>query len=315
MIETRFNKIVLGFLIVIVQYSSGFCLQSNIIEGEGFKIHYQMFGSGDPLLIINGGPGMSSEGFIPLAQELAKNNQTIIYDQRGTGLSTVETIDSSTISIDLMINDIEALRKHLQIDEWTVMGHSFGGMLSYYYATKHPERVTAMIQSSSGGMDLSLLESLNISAALTEMERDSLAFYNAKISGGDNSYQTLLKRGQFLAPAYLYDKKHVPVVAERLTQGNSQVNGIVWQDLQRIGYDTKDDLRKFTKPVLIIHGAQDIVGSEIPETAHEILPLSRLVILEKCRHYGWLDRKEAYFSVIESFLSPQITFEKGREVL
>lgn len=311
----KFLPIIFSGLILLIHSPVVTAQQGEVIHGDGFKIHFQIFGTGEPLLIINGGPGMSSEGFITLAQELAENNQTIIYDQRGTGYSTLDNVDSTTISMDLMVDDIEAIRKHLGIETWAVMGHSFGGMLAYYYASKHSERVTAMIQSSSGGMDLALLESLNISGALTEMERDSLAFYNAKISGGDTSYETRLKRGQFLAPAYLYDKKHVPVVAERLTQGNSQVNSLVWQDLQRIGYDTKDKLRKFNKPVLIIHGVQDIVGTGIPETTHKILPNSRLLLLNKCRHYGWLDRRDTYFSEIEKFLSQDIIILKKKEIL
>ncbi len=39
----------------------------DIIELDESKIHYQIFGDGVPVLILNGGPGMSSEGFIPLA--------------------------------------------------------------------------------------------------------------------------------------------------------------------------------------------------------------------------------------------------------
>lgn len=274
----------------------------DIIELEESTIHYQIFGDGIPVLILNGGPGMSSEGFIPLAKKISKSYKTILYDQRGTGLSTLKQIDGSTITMDLMVKDIETLRNHLGIQKWIVMGHSFGGMLAYYYASKYPESVSGMIQSSSGGMDLALLDNLNITSGLTETERDSLAYYNAKINDGDDSYETLLKRGEFLAPAYLYNKDYVPVIAERLTQGNSRINSLVWQDLQRIEYDTKKVLKGFDKPVLILHGAQDVVGTGIAETAHQIFPDSRLVILERCKHYGWLDRPDKYFEEIENFL-------------
>ncbi len=299
------KSIWLIILILICSSANSLLLAQNrgaIYNYDDKKIHYQTFGNGTPILIINGGPGMSSEGFIPLAKRLAKNYKTIIYDQRGTGLSTVETVDSTTIKMDLMVEDIEALRTHLGYEEWVVMGHSFGGIMAYYYAAKHPGRVAAMIQSSSGGMDLELLSTLDITAGLTEMQADSLAFYSAKIRNGDDSYETLLKRGQFLAPAYLYNQKYVPVVAERLTQGNSRINGLIWQNLRQMNYDTKGDLKNFKKPVLILHGAQDIVGTGIAETAHNVLPNSKLVILERCRHYGWLDRPEKYYGEIEKFL-------------
>ncbi len=293
-----------GILLIILVFQNflNYSQESKFIELPGSKIHYQTFGQGNPILILNGGPGMSSEGFIPLAKELSKNHQTILYDQRGTGQSKLEKIDSSTLTMDLMVEDIETLRKHLKIENWVVMGHSFGGMLAYYYASKYPERVKGMIQSSSGGMDLSLLSSLNLTNRLSRKERDSLNFYDQKIAGGDTTYQTRLKRGQFLAPAYLYNKKYAPIIAERLTQGNNQLNNLVWANLRAIPFDVKDKMKTFEKPVLILHGSDDIVNRDVAKTAHKILPNSKLVILENSSHYGWLEQKEKYFSEIENFL-------------
>ncbi len=288
--------------IILIPLSTILSQENHILNTPGARLHYQTFGSGTPLLILNGGPGMSSEGFIPLAQELSKNNRTILYDQRGTGLSKLDKTDATTITMDLMVEDMETLRGHLEIEQWIVMGHSFGGILAYYYATKNPDRVMAMIQSSSGGMDLSLLTSLNITSGLSSMERDSLRFYNQKIYSGDTSYKTALKRGKFLAPAYLYNRENIAIIAERLTQGNSRINGLIWEDLRRINYDTKAMLQEFDKPVLILHGREDIVGLDIPREAHAILPNSKLVILEKTRHYGWLDNPEPYFGEINDFL-------------
>ncbi|MDZ7681597.1 MAG: alpha/beta hydrolase [Fodinibius sp.] len=64
----------------------------------------------------------------------------------------------------------------------------------------------------------------------------------------------------------------------------------------------KQELQHFDKPVLILHGAEDVVRREIPETAQRILPNSELLILERCKHYGWLDRPDQYFGAINDFL-------------
>jgi len=290
-------------LLFLLQYFVSFSQVGKMIILPNSKIHYETFGEGSPILIINGGPGMSSEGFIPLAKVLSNNNQTIIYDQRGTGLSTMDTVNENTITMDLMLEDIETLRKHLKIETWVVLGHSFGGMLAYYYTTKYPERVKAMIQSSSGGMDLSLLNSLNLTNRLSSTERDSLNFHNAKIAQGDTSYRTRLGRGRFLAPAYLYNKKYVPIIAKRLTQGNSTINNLVWDNLRKIDYDVKKELKFFKKPVLLLHGSDDIVDRKVAETADNILVGSKLIILQNTSHYGWLEQPEQYFGEIEKFLN------------
>lgn len=266
--------------------------------------HYEVFGEGEPLLIINGGPGFSSEGFRALAQLLATGRQTIIYDQRGTGKSTLERIDSSTLSMDLMAQDIEDLREELGFKSWNVMGHSFGGILASYYTSKFPERVEKLIYSASGGVDLQFVDYFpqSLAARLTSQQQDSLNHYSGIIAAGDNSYASSLKRAQFLAPAYVVDQSHVPVIAERLTQGNMTINGLVFQDLFKISYDCKEALKSFEKPVLIIQGMQDVIRPETAEIAHDVFPNSSLILLDNCGHYGWLDQKEKYLSAVNRFL-------------
>ncbi|MBK9983709.1 MAG: alpha/beta fold hydrolase [Saprospiraceae bacterium] len=140
---------------------------------DAAPIYYRTFGSGQPLLIINGGPGMNSNGFENLARKLSEHYKTIIYDQRGTGKSILPILDSTTITMDLMIEDVESLRKFFKLDSWSILGHSFGGMLASYYATKYPEHIDKMILSSSGGIDLGLLSYVNdaISSKLSSEEK------------------------------------------------------------------------------------------------------------------------------------------------
>lgn len=143
---------------------------------DSTPIYYKEFGKGKPLLIINGGPGMNSEGFGELAEKLAESNRAIIYDQRGTGHSKLKILDSTTITIDLMVADIESLRQYLNIESWSVLGHYFGGILASYYATKYSQRIEKLILSSSGGIDLALLNYVgaNLNSKLSKVEADSL---------------------------------------------------------------------------------------------------------------------------------------------
>jgi len=297
------KKLIVTISLILFFFIFGRAQSEGFAQSEGVKIHYQTFGKGKSILIINGGPGFSSEGFVPLAKELAKDYQTILYDQRGTGQSKLFPLDSTTITMELMTNDIEALRKHLQIGSWMVLGHSFGGMMGNYYTAQHPERVVALIESSSGGIDLDLLNSNGITSRLTAKEQDSLTFWTTRIREGDTSSFAAYQRAKYLAPAYLYYDKHLPVVAKRLTQGNLDLNRMVWTDLQRIRYNLVHDLKNFNKPVLILQGAEDVLSLQTARKMHETFPNSKLVILEKCGHYGWLDQEEKYYSEIRSFIS------------
>lgn len=248
---------------------------------------------------------MNSDGFEGLAKILSKDNQAILYDQRGTGRSVLKTSDSSTITMKLMMDDIESLRKELKIEKWSLLGHSFGGMLVSYYATLYPEHIEKIILSSSGGIDLTLLNYVgaSITSKLSKAGQDSLAFWNKRIEDGDTSHHARLQRGMHLAPAYVLNKKFIPVIAERLTQGNTTVNQLIWNDLQKINYNCAEKLKSYNKPVLIIQGKEDILKPEIAEKSHQAFKNSKVIFMDHCIHYGWLDNEEVYFKEINLFLS------------
>ena len=295
-------KMLLLFLITSFISISIYSQTEEYIQSGNNVIHMISYGEGQPILIINGGPGMNSEGFKSLAKIIGKSNRAIIYDQRGTGQSKISMINANTITMDSMVNDIEIIRNHLNLKDWIVFGHSFGGMLGSYYASKFPGKIKGLILSSSGGINMGLFSRINITSKLTNLERDSLSYWNNKISNGDTTHFARLQRGKFLAPAYLFDKSNVPIVAKRLTQGNSTVNQLVYQNMRKIGFDCSEGLKKIEAPVLIIQGKEDLIDKQTAETAVKVLQNSTLVILEKCGHYGWLDQPELYFKSIDEYL-------------
>ena len=298
------KNLLLFFLITVVSLQLP-AQKDGFAESNGVRIYYRTFGAGTPILIINGGPGLNSDGFVDLAKTLSVHNQTIIYDQRGTGRSAMQKIDASTITMQLMVDDMENLRKQLKIERWIILGHSFGGMLASYYSTIHPDKIISLILSSSGGIDLELLSyvSKNINAKLTPQQLDSANYWSQKIADGDTSYFARWQRAKALANAYVYDKKYAAAIAERLTHSNLTINNLMWQDMQKINFNCASKLLTFTRPVLIIQGRQDIIEERTSQKASKILKNSRLVILDHCVHYGWLDNRDAYLSEVEKFIS------------
>nr|WP_238018460.1 alpha/beta fold hydrolase [Oceanobacillus jordanicus] len=77
---------------------------------------------------------------------LEENLQMIYLDQRGCGRSEHSPIQD--YSLERVVEDIEALRIHLGIEEWWIIGHSFGGILAVNYASKFPNRMKGMILSN-----------------------------------------------------------------------------------------------------------------------------------------------------------------------
>jgi proline iminopeptidase len=98
---------------------------------------------GVPALFIHGGPGA---GTTPTHRRFFDpgHYRIVLFDQRGAGRSTPlgETRDNTT---PLLVRDIEALRRHLEIERWLVFGGSWGSTLALAYAEAHPEHVLALV--------------------------------------------------------------------------------------------------------------------------------------------------------------------------
>lgn len=99
--------------------------------------------SGRPALFLHGGPGVGiSPGYRRFFDP--EHYRIVLVDQRGAGRSTphAEIRENTTWDI---VEDLERLRRKLDVDNWVVMGGSWGSLLALCYAIKHPNSVAAMI--------------------------------------------------------------------------------------------------------------------------------------------------------------------------
>jgi proline iminopeptidase len=108
-------------------------------------IHFEESGNpqGKPILLLHGGPG---GGCPPYYRQYfhPQKWRLIMFDQRGCGKSIPHAELRENTTWDL-VNDIEKLREHLNIDRWVVFGGSWGSTLSLAYSQTHPERCKGLI--------------------------------------------------------------------------------------------------------------------------------------------------------------------------
>ena len=112
---------------------------------ELHQIYFEESGypGGKPVLFVHGGPGAGTKPdhrrtFDPAAYRI------VVFDQRGCGRSTPHgALEDNTTRH--MIEDMEALRVHLEIERWQIFGGSWGSTLGIAYAEAHPERVSELV--------------------------------------------------------------------------------------------------------------------------------------------------------------------------
>jgi pimeloyl-ACP methyl ester carboxylesterase len=108
---------------------------------NGIKLYYEVFGTGEPLVLLHGGLGATSM-FGPNLAALAEGRQVIGVDLQGHGRTA--DIDRP-ISPELMAEDIAALIKHLELERPDLMGYSLGGGVAVHVAIRHPELVRKLV--------------------------------------------------------------------------------------------------------------------------------------------------------------------------
>lgn len=112
----------------------------------GIKVNYQVFGEGQPFLIFHGW-GSSSERWVEVAEKISKKGyKVIVPDLPGFGKSNSLTYAWNT---NKYITWIEQFIRELGIENYYVLGHSFGGALASKLAVKHVQNVKKLFLVSA----------------------------------------------------------------------------------------------------------------------------------------------------------------------
>ncbi|MCP2257506.1 proline iminopeptidase [Streptoalloteichus tenebrarius] len=127
--------------------------QGMLDVGDGNLVYWETCGNpeGKPVLVVHGGPG---SGCSPGMRQMADPDlfRVVLFDQRGCGRSTPHASDPATDmdhnTTAHLVADMEALREHLGIERWLLLGGSWGSTLILAYAERYPHRVSEIIISA-----------------------------------------------------------------------------------------------------------------------------------------------------------------------
>jgi pimeloyl-ACP methyl ester carboxylesterase len=118
------------------------------INRDGVNIHYEIHGSGPPLLLTHG-YSSTSQMWQGQIEALSKRHTLILWDMRGHGQSDYP-VDASAYSEALTVADINALLDAAGADKAIIGGLSLGGYMSLAFYRAHPKRVRALLIIDTG---------------------------------------------------------------------------------------------------------------------------------------------------------------------
>jgi len=268
-------------------------------------LFFKTMGSGEPIVVLHGGPGFDHRQFLPYIWELAEHHKVILFDQRGTGLSS-GPVDSTSISIDTFIADVEGIREAFDIEKMNLLGHSWGGILAMYYGIRHPENLNSLILCSTAASHESFPEMraryeadrLPEDVALLEEIYSSDEYQNGDPQAIERFWRVYFK--PYFADQSLVSQMDLQFTENTIKYGN-EVAGYI---LQSIGeFDLHEDLQAIRCPTLIIHGDSDPMPIKYAEMIHESIDGSELVTVEGSGHWLFVDATEVFTSSVCEFLA------------
>jgi len=298
----------LWILVGCIPYNLNAQIDSGYVSVKNCELFYRVWGEGEPIVFLNGGYGLSSAGYENYAEELSKNHKVILFDQRGTGKSTIKKKAAfHNIQIKQMTKDLEALKKHLGYEKWIVFGHSFGGMYAIYYSFYYPTSISKLIISASPKLGTDMNDALQkfkepSRESLTKSEVELLMRVNNAEKDSTFSRIKLSQMYTALKARYYVSKpenyKHVSNWFENKTKYKLRVH----EPNMKIKKIQKK-LGEFDKPVLIMHGLNDFLNISNPLTIEKYYKNTTVKIFADSGHIMSLDVPESYWKAVQNFLS------------
>ena len=273
-------------------------------------LHYVDYGQGEPVLVLMGGPGIPGKGMEPVARIFAKRARAIVPDQRGSGASMPEKAEA--ITLEATLADFEALRKELALEKWTVWGCSWGGMLALEYASKFPQSIKGLILVGSGGTSWASFGKAfrdNITARMSADDRAARDYWSQPKVVAQDPERAAFEALRAIMPSYFYDRAKANEAIAIFKPGKEYYNPEAGKHLNP-DYESGAEsriaaLRDVRIPALIIHGRQDPMPESVAIDNHKLLKGSRLVWLDQCGHFPWIEKPEELENVLFEFLFPQ----------
>lgn len=292
---------------VCIHDSSQLDLQEKFIStDDGAHLFCRIFGKGNPIIVVHGAPILSQDYLLPYLTKLAENNLVIFYDQRGCGYSTSE-LTEKYINVQTFVEDIETIRKSLNLDKIILLGHSWGGFVSMKYAIQYPEHLDKLIlmgtmPASQEEFSLFLKEVAKRLAPL----QDKLQVIESTDLFKSGDPETVEQQNKIVFQTYLYNPEDINKLNLLLPRqgilSGFKVLELLCGDIFMKPYHIFKELATIKCPTLILHGDSDPISYQMAEHIHQAIPDSQFIKIDHCGHFPYIEQPQVMFFTIKKFL-------------
>ena len=263
----------------------------------GGHVRVSESGSGPPVLLLHGGPGLSDYTFT-LVPELEDGYRVIRFQQRGLAPSTTE----GPFEVERHMADALAVLDALDIERACVVGSSWGGHLAMHLVVGHEERFSGLVPvdplgavGDGGEADLGGILSERIPAELAAQAAE----IDEKAMAGQGTAADALKGLSLVWPAYFAS----PVAASPMsvTGISLECYALTWDSIHdHLARRTLENrLPSVRLPAVFVLGAQSPIPPEHGEASAALIPGASCRIEQDCGQFVWLERPGAVRAAVD----------------
>ncbi|HWH17281.1 MAG TPA: alpha/beta fold hydrolase [Allosphingosinicella sp.] len=276
-----------------------------------YKVAGEAPASVPPVVFLHGGPGGNTYAFEQTAGGLLERSLRMVYfEQRGSGRS--ERPSSGDYATATLVEDLEALRRHLGVPKISIITHSFGTVIGLSYAAKYPEHVSRMVIAGGLADAPRSCRELSERMATVRPEIYRKAFPNGTAAVSDAEICSHMFRaapgraGEELRNADMFPnpevlKRFKELEAASGLRNTGELGGYQFQH-GLLQWRFTDQAR-VTMPVLVVAGEHDwAAGPETQRYLARSLPNGRIVEYEGAGHWMFIDQPERFARDVSAFL-------------
>jgi proline iminopeptidase len=259
-------------------------------------LHVRDLGSGPPVVFLHPGPGLDGSVFLPGAERLAESHRVLLVDLPGNGRS--EDGDRNEWSLAGFARAVERLAGELELRDWTLLGHSFGGFVALQHLIDFPGSATRLVASCTDASETpapGAPEDPDEGLTPEQIERLEEGFAREEVATTPEELRDAwLLEAPFMAIDEAAYAEMLRDVVFRPAMGRPRN----WGDLEAL-----PALAAFEGPVLAIGAEHD--RPKPPEAARRIAataPHGDLLIIEGSGHFPFAETPERYWPALEDWL-------------
>lgn len=284
--------------------------EGTIVGSGGARLFYRVRGTGpDTAIVVTGGPGLSMAYMDRDLTPLEAGRTLIYYDQRGAGYSQLFT-DRDSLALDRHIEDLDAVRRHFGLERVSLVGHSWGAMLSSGYAARYPEHVGRLVLVTPGPVETQYaLDFEKIVQSRTDSA--TLAYQGAliqRLPTAANANALCDTVFDILFAATMHDPAAVHRMRGHWCEGPNEAAQVVFFSLVSgraslgTSWDIRDVLEDIEAPTLVIHASSDAIPYASTRAYADTIPGAEFLVIDRAGHSPWLERPEVFFPAVNTFL-------------